>query len=289
MAAGLVDGDGDHPGRRPRRPRPSPTTPETVFAALVDGDRAGASGRGHRPVVCGVGCGGPMTAGGETGVAAQHRSVASISRCATGWPTELGLPVGGRQRRQGPGPGRGLAGCGPGRRRTIWPWWSRPASAAASCSTVGCSTARRATPGTSATWWSSPMGGPCVCGGRGCLEAEASGLSIAVDHRARRRRGARRRSAVGPAPWSAGRWPRWPICWISSWRWWPVRSPSASGPRSSTPPKRRSSCGRGWTSRGRPGSSRPGWAPPVPWWGRPPSGAGHWPRRGRRGRWSEAQ
>ena len=39
---------------------------------------------------------------------------------------------------------------------TTWPWWCRPGSAAASCSTAGCSTAPAATPATSATSPSNP-------------------------------------------------------------------------------------------------------------------------------------
>ena len=63
-----------------------------------------------------------------------------------------------RQRRQGAGPRRGLAGRGAGASTTTSPWSCRPASAAASCSTAGCSTAPTATPGTSATSSSSPTG-----------------------------------------------------------------------------------------------------------------------------------
>ena len=134
----------------------------------------------------------------------------------------------GRQRRQGAGPRRGVAGCRPGSRTTIWPWWSRPASAAASCSTAGCSTVTDGNAGHIGHVVVEPDGRPCVCGGRGCLEAEASGTAIAADHRAARRRGRPDRCAVAPAPWSGGRWPRWPTSSTSSWPWWPARWPSAS-------------------------------------------------------------
>ena len=176
-----------------------------------------------------------MTAGGGRCRRSTSRPGAA-SLCALAWPTRSGLPVVVDNDAKALALGEGWLGR-PGAWTTTWPWWCRPGSVAASCSTVGCSTAPTGTPATSATWWSSPTAGACVCGGRGCLEAEASGLSIAAITGRPAVRGARARCAGGPGRWSAGRWPRWPICWTWSWRWWPVRSPSASAPRSSTPPK----------------------------------------------------
>lgn len=68
MAAGLVGADGTLHGAA-RTPTPTDTDPEAVFAALagVVAEALGAAtGSGGRPTVCGVGCGGPMTASGAT-------------------------------------------------------------------------------------------------------------------------------------------------------------------------------------------------------------------------------
>ena len=55
--------------------------------------------------------------------------------------------------------GEGWLGAAAGRARLRRRWWCRPASAAASWSTAGCSTAPSATPATSATSSSSPTAG----------------------------------------------------------------------------------------------------------------------------------
>ena len=74
----------------------------------------------------------------------------------------------------------GWKGAAAGVRQLPRPWWCRPASGAASCSTAGCSTGPGATPATSATSSSFPAGGAAPAAARGCLEAEASGTSIAA-------------------------------------------------------------------------------------------------------------
>src|ERR1700704_1979270 len=65
LAAGLIGSEGRMLSQE-LVPTPSPEDPEDLFeaaASLVTGVAGGA--RCGRPVVCGVGCGGPMTAGGE--------------------------------------------------------------------------------------------------------------------------------------------------------------------------------------------------------------------------------
>lgn len=63
-----------------------------------------------------------------------------------------------------------------------------------------------------------PEGRPCVCGARGCLEAEASGAAIAAitGELAPARRPTT--CAAAPAPSWAAPWARWPTCSTSSWR-----------------------------------------------------------------------
>lgn len=63
MAAALVDEHGEF-GRRATVPTPNPAEAEEVFDALMT--IVVEVGGGERLVCCGVGCGGPMTRGGET-------------------------------------------------------------------------------------------------------------------------------------------------------------------------------------------------------------------------------
>ena len=135
----LVDDDGrvGLAGRCRRRPT-------TDAEAAVR--RPGRPGRRARPApapsVCGVGCGGPMTAGGE------HVSPLNIpawrdfplrARLAelTGLPTFVDNDA------KALALGEGWRGAAARRAPTTSPWWCRPASAAASCSTAACSTGRR--------------------------------------------------------------------------------------------------------------------------------------------------
>ena len=140
-------GPGRHPGRDGRRGAVRRRWPG--WSAEV------ARRRRRRRWCCGVGCGGPMTAGGEHGVAGQHPGVAGLPAARPAGRAHRAADL-RRQRRQGAGPRRGLGGRGAGASATTSPWWCRPGSAAASCSTAGCSTAPTATPATSATSSSSP-------------------------------------------------------------------------------------------------------------------------------------
>lgn len=123
VAAALVTADGDVVSRK-AAPTPRTENPEEVFDRILavageaggtnrSGADAHSGGDDHRVVVCGVGCGGPMTAGGEEVSPLNIASMRGISA-----PCPAGRGEGGpdvrRQRRQGPGPGRGLAGGGGG-------------------------------------------------------------------------------------------------------------------------------------------------------------------------------
>ena len=92
----------------------------------------------------------------------------------------VGLARWRRQRRQGPGPRRGMEGCGRGVAPTTWPWSCPPGSVEASSSTADCSTGRAGNAGHIGHVVVEPDGRACACGGRGCLEAEASGTAIAA-------------------------------------------------------------------------------------------------------------
>ena len=114
--------------------RSSPPSPAwSTSVAGAGGDRRG----------CGVGLRRADDRGRRGGVAAEHPGLAGLPAPGRGWPSATGLADLRRQRRQGPGPGRGLARGGRRRAPTSSPWSCPPGSAAASCSTAGCSTARR--------------------------------------------------------------------------------------------------------------------------------------------------
>src|SRR4051812_38655291 len=72
LAAGLVEAEGGRILDRATTPTPRSDDPEVIFAVLVglvDGLRAGPGRAGaplEQPSVCGIGSGGPMSAGGET-------------------------------------------------------------------------------------------------------------------------------------------------------------------------------------------------------------------------------
>ena len=190
-------------------------TPSSCSPRCVDAGRrrcARPRRRWPTPVVCGVGCGGPMTRGGET--------VSPLNI-----PAWRDFPLRGRLAELAR-PARASSTTTPRR----WPW-ARAGRArrvgvpdylamVVSTGVGGGHRARRpaarrratATPATSATSSSSPTAARCGCGGRGCLEAEASGTAIAaITGRPAAEAGARGRRAR-PARSSAGPWRRWPTC-----------------------------------------------------------------------------
>ena len=157
-------------------PTPLDLDADALFATLTDlVDRLDASGA----AAVGVGCGGPMDARRRARVAAQHPRVARRSRCARGSPRTPACRVSVDNDAKALALGEGWIGRGARRARLHRRWSCRPASAAASCSTAGSSTAPTATPGHIGHVIVEPDGRVCGCGARGCLEAEASGTAIA--------------------------------------------------------------------------------------------------------------
>ena len=162
---------------RPRRRR-ARTTPRCCGTPWPDWSRASTAlvGAGDRLVVCGTGCGGPMSPGGEEVSPlniAGWRSFPLRSRLAA---LDRAADL-RRQRRQGAGARRGVGRRGGRLRRLHRHGRVDGRRAAASCSTAGCSTGGSATRATSATSSSSPTVAP--------VSAAAAAVS-------RRRRRARR-------------------------------------------------------------------------------------------------
>jgi len=177
VASALVDGAGRPMGPPALAPTPAAGDAEATFAAVAEVVAAALAGAGAAvPVVCGVGCGGPMTAGGEavsplnipawrgfplrrrlaelTGLATFVDNDAKALALAEGW---VGAAAGVSDFiavvvSTGVGGGVVLGG------RLL-------EGAAGNAGHVGHVVVV-------------PEGRPCACGGRGCLEAEASGPSI---------------------------------------------------------------------------------------------------------------
>lgn len=176
MAAGLVDGTGRLVVDERRRTPPS-NDPEELWSTLAGLVEGVAGAAGTTPIACGVGCGGPMAAGGEEvsplnipgwrRFPLRHRLAA-----LTGLPTfvdndakALALAEGWRGAAVGhddfiamvvsTGVGGGIVLNG----RLL--------------------DGRLGNAGHIGHVVVEPDGRPCRCGGRGCLEAEASGTAIA--------------------------------------------------------------------------------------------------------------
>lgn len=173
LAVGLVREDGTLL-RRAAAPTPAGLDPETVFAALA---ALLVPLLEESPVVCGVGCGGPMTAGGESvsplNIAAWRgfplrRRIAEV----TGLPTfvdndakALALGEGWRGAARGVGDFIAMVvstGVGGG----IVLDGRLLDGAHGNAGHIGHVIVV-------------PDGHQCSCGGRGCLEAEASGTGLA--------------------------------------------------------------------------------------------------------------
>jgi glucokinase len=199
LAAGLVDGDGRLVGRRQVPTADAAPDPdgEALFArlaALVTGVvAAGAASGRPAPRACGVGCGGPMSAGGE------HVSPLNI-------PAWDGFPL---RARLAAATGLAVHVDNDAKALALGEGWRGAAAGARDYLAMVVSTGvgggivldgrlldgRAGNAGHIGHLIVEPDGAECVCGARGCLEAEASGPSIA------RRLG--RPSAEAPAEWVA--------------------------------------------------------------------------------------
>jgi glucokinase len=159
-----------------RVPTPNSSDPETIFDALVtmvEGVRTAAPAE---PTVCGVGCGGPMTAGGET--------VTPLN--IHGWVQfplrhrlrqRLGLPVVVDNDAKALALGEGWLGAA----RGLENYMALVVSTGVGGGIVVDGRLLDGTGGNAGHIGHvvvEPEGRPCACGGRGCLEAEASGRSI---------------------------------------------------------------------------------------------------------------
>jgi glucokinase len=174
LAAGRVD----HQGRllvREERPTPRDGDAEEWFAAVADVVRSVAAGD---EVACGVGCGGPMTPGGEAVSplnVAQVRSFPLRRRIAelTGLPTVVDNDA------KALALGEGWVGAAAGVRDFV-------AMVVSTGVGGGIVLDGRLLEGASGNAGHighlivEPDGRMCGCGARGCLEAEASGTAIAA-------------------------------------------------------------------------------------------------------------
>jgi glucokinase len=180
LAAGLVAADGTLVLRAQRPTRTDPGAGERLWRDLEElvRDAAAAVPDGDRLVVCGAGCGGPMSPGGEEvsplNIAA-WRSFPLRSRLAgaTGLPTYVDNDA------KALALGEGWVGAAAGARNYI---------AMVVSTGVGGGIVldgrllggRLGNAGHVGHIVVEPDGRPCPCGSRGCLEAEASGTALAA-------------------------------------------------------------------------------------------------------------
>jgi glucokinase len=155
---------------------PSSDDPDAVFEALtrvISGVRSASAGE---PVVCGVGCGGPMDADGQT---VSPLNIAAWRR----FPLRrrladlVGLPVTVDNDAKALALGEGWLGAA----RGVDNYVAMVVSTGVGGGIVVDGRLLDGTHGNAGHIGHlvvEPDGRPCACGGRGCLEAEASGLSI---------------------------------------------------------------------------------------------------------------
>ena len=179
LAAGLVDGDGSLHGAR-RVPTPVGGGPEELFgvlADLVDAVRATAA-PGAGPVACGVGCGGPMTPGGEA-VSPLNIPAWRAFPLRERLAAHTGLPTAVDNDAKALALGEGWRGAAAGVRDFM-------AMVVSTGVGGGIVLDGRLLHGASGNAGHvghvvvEPDGRTCGCGARGCLEAEASGNAIAA-------------------------------------------------------------------------------------------------------------
>lgn len=172
LAAGMVN-EGGHLTRRVDVPTPGIGDPEAVFAELIRLLRRLPVGEA---VVCGIGCGGPMTEGGEE-VSPLHI------------PAWRGFPL---RRRVAEATGLSTFVDNDAKALTLGEGWVGAAAGERAFVGMVVSTGvgggivldgrlldgRAGNAGHIGHVVVEPGGRECFCGGRGCLEAEASGRAI---------------------------------------------------------------------------------------------------------------
>jgi glucokinase len=175
MAACIVDGVGglhaDH-----RVPTPRSDDPEAVFGALAEVVRRVMAAGVPAPVVCGVGCGGPMSPGGVT--VSPLNIPAWREFPLKGRLEELtGLPASVDNDAKALALGEGWQGAAAG----VDDFLAMVVSTGVGGGIVLDGRLLDGAMGNAGHIGHvvvEPDGRLCACGGRGCLEAEASGLSI---------------------------------------------------------------------------------------------------------------
>ncbi|HEX4244212.1 MAG TPA: ROK family protein, partial [Acidimicrobiales bacterium] len=177
MAAALVDDDATILGEA-RVPTPSSHDPEVLFGALTGVIHEVMGQAPRAPAVCGVGCGGPMTRGGE--------AVSPLN--IPGWrgfrlrqrlAEATGIPVAVDNDAKALALGEGWAGAARGQDNFL----AMVVSTGIGGGIVLGGALLDGAGGNAGHIGHvivEPDGRACACGGRGCLEAEASGPSIAA-------------------------------------------------------------------------------------------------------------
>jgi glucokinase len=159
-----------------RAPTPSGADPEATFGALASIIHEASSATTATPEVCGVGCGGPMTAGGET---VSPLNIEAWDHFPLRHRLErlVGLPVAVDNDAKALALGEGWLGAARGSRNYL-------AMVVSTGVGGGIVVDGRLLDGTDGNAGHighvvvEPEGRECACGARGCLEAEASGRSI---------------------------------------------------------------------------------------------------------------
>jgi glucokinase len=175
MAAAVIDRSGSFVTSA-RAPTPCGTDPEATFGTLASIIHEVLSATTAPAEVCGVGCGGPMTAGGET---VSPLNIAAWDHFPLRDRLErlVGLPVAVDNDAKALALGEGWLGAARGCRNYL-------AMVVSTGVGGGIVVDGRLLDGTSGNAGHighvvvEPEGRECACGGRGCLEAEASGRSI---------------------------------------------------------------------------------------------------------------
>ena len=175
IEAGVVDGSGRILSDA-RVPTPETSDPEEVFDALGSAVVAVRTARPESPLICGVGCGGPMTLHGET-VSPLNIPAWRHFPLRRRLSDEVGLPVVVDNDAKALALGEGWLGGAQG----VTDYLAMVVSTGIGAGIVldgHLLEGRTGNAGHIGHVVVEPDGRPCRCGGQGCLEAEASGLAI---------------------------------------------------------------------------------------------------------------
>ncbi len=175
MAAAVVDGSGALLAED-RTPTPQSSDPEVVLGTLTTLTGRVLAAAPADPVVCGVGCGGPMTTGGET-VSPLNIGAWVRFPLRQRLADHLGLAVAIDNDAKALALGEGWLGAA----RDSTNYMAMVVSTGVGGGIVvdgRLLDGENGNAGHIGHVVVEPDGRPCVCGGQGCLEAEASGLSI---------------------------------------------------------------------------------------------------------------